>query len=305
MRVYRYPSTFAQKGVSRGRNLATEGVLAFSARATNSRPQDSSLCYPACFAQNAFSAPGHKYTLMLPHCVALGTPPRAQINKDSPTVLRCLYLIKRAWNKPNSSNSGGICLSELGFIPTFLARKSEWCFRMERCIPGKVWWRLVQSSKKCVPFDDSAHVPALTNDESDEIGRLTLAVMAAGSRRDPTAKGNRSTLALCEITASSRLAKHSKSSPAELRLKLCEIYASVCIWQLGLSCVESMPLCASGSRAACAFLTPLVDCNNTAERARTGRRTRAHRAKFISQIAAALAGNSGSEIATLKDQWQQ
>ncbi|KAI8514743.1 hypothetical protein Bbelb_073340 [Branchiostoma belcheri] len=106
MRVYRYPSTFAQKGVSRGRNLATEGVLAFSARATNSRPQDSSLCYPACFAQNAFSAPGHKYTLMLPHCVALGTPPRAQINKDSPTVLRCLYLIKRAWNKPNSSNSG-------------------------------------------------------------------------------------------------------------------------------------------------------------------------------------------------------
>ncbi|KAI8497158.1 hypothetical protein Bbelb_251070 [Branchiostoma belcheri] len=28
-------------------------------------------------------------------------------NKDSPTVLRCLYLIKRAWNKPNSSNSGG------------------------------------------------------------------------------------------------------------------------------------------------------------------------------------------------------
>ncbi|KAI8505870.1 hypothetical protein Bbelb_162230 [Branchiostoma belcheri] len=27
-------------------------------------------------------------------------------NKDSPTVLRCLYLIKRAWNKPNSSNSG-------------------------------------------------------------------------------------------------------------------------------------------------------------------------------------------------------
>ncbi|KAI8478259.1 hypothetical protein Bbelb_016880 [Branchiostoma belcheri] len=107
MRVYRYPSTFAQKGVSRGRNLATEGVLAFSARATNSRPQDSSLCYPACFAQNAFSAPGHKYTLMLPHCVALGTPPRAQINKDSPTVLRCLYLIKRAWNKPNSSNSGG------------------------------------------------------------------------------------------------------------------------------------------------------------------------------------------------------
>ncbi|KAI8499164.1 hypothetical protein Bbelb_229280 [Branchiostoma belcheri] len=95
------------KGVSRGRNLATEGVLAFSARATNSRPQDSSLCYPACFAQNAFSAPGHKYTLMLPHCVALGTPPRAQINKNSPTVLRCLYLIKRAWNKPNSSNSGG------------------------------------------------------------------------------------------------------------------------------------------------------------------------------------------------------
>ncbi|KAI8512360.1 Dynein heavy chain 3, axonemal, partial [Branchiostoma belcheri] len=99
-----------EKGVSRGRNLATEGVLAFSARATNSRPQDSSLCYPACFAQNAFSAPGHKYTLMLPHCVALGTPPRAQINKDSPTVLRCLYLIKRAWNKPNSSNSGGVRL---------------------------------------------------------------------------------------------------------------------------------------------------------------------------------------------------
>ncbi|KAI8481004.1 hypothetical protein Bbelb_412440 [Branchiostoma belcheri] len=78
MRVYRYPSTFAQKGVSRGRNLATEGVLAFSTD-TNSRPQDSSLCYPACFAQNAFSAPGHKYTLMLPHCVALGTPPRAQM----------------------------------------------------------------------------------------------------------------------------------------------------------------------------------------------------------------------------------
>ncbi|KAI8516992.1 hypothetical protein Bbelb_055730 [Branchiostoma belcheri] len=31
-------------------------------------------------------------------------------NKDSPTVLRCLYLIKRAWNKPNSSNSGGVRL---------------------------------------------------------------------------------------------------------------------------------------------------------------------------------------------------
>ncbi|KAI8500067.1 hypothetical protein Bbelb_223840 [Branchiostoma belcheri] len=77
MRVYRYPSTFAQKGVSRGRNLATEGVLAFSARATNSRPQDNR-------------------TIMV-----------VSSNKDSPTVLRCLYLIKRAWNKPNSSNSGG------------------------------------------------------------------------------------------------------------------------------------------------------------------------------------------------------
>ncbi|KAI8500485.1 hypothetical protein Bbelb_220510 [Branchiostoma belcheri] len=28
-------------------------------------------------------------------------------NKDSPTVLTCLYLIKRAWNRPNSSNSCG------------------------------------------------------------------------------------------------------------------------------------------------------------------------------------------------------
>ncbi|KAI8511028.1 hypothetical protein Bbelb_119440 [Branchiostoma belcheri] len=28
-------------------------------------------------------------------------------NKDSPTVLPCLYLIKRAWNRPNSSNSCG------------------------------------------------------------------------------------------------------------------------------------------------------------------------------------------------------
>ncbi|KAI8478614.1 hypothetical protein Bbelb_436480 [Branchiostoma belcheri] len=99
---------------------ATEGVLAFSARATNSRPQDSSLCYPACFAQNAFSAPGHKYTLMLPHCVALGTPPRAQINKDSPTVLRCLYLIKRAWNKPNSSNSGGGNAEDVSFMVSVL-----------------------------------------------------------------------------------------------------------------------------------------------------------------------------------------
>ncbi|KAI8486806.1 hypothetical protein Bbelb_355540 [Branchiostoma belcheri] len=28
-------------------------------------------------------------------------------NKDSPTVLPCLYLIKRTWNRPNSSNSCG------------------------------------------------------------------------------------------------------------------------------------------------------------------------------------------------------
>ncbi|KAI8499393.1 hypothetical protein Bbelb_231570 [Branchiostoma belcheri] len=28
-------------------------------------------------------------------------------NKDSPTILPCLYLIKRAWNRPNSSNSCG------------------------------------------------------------------------------------------------------------------------------------------------------------------------------------------------------
>ncbi|KAI8501148.1 hypothetical protein Bbelb_212430 [Branchiostoma belcheri] len=28
-------------------------------------------------------------------------------NKHSPTVLPCLYLIKRAWNRPNSSNSCG------------------------------------------------------------------------------------------------------------------------------------------------------------------------------------------------------
>ncbi|KAI8497078.1 hypothetical protein Bbelb_250270 [Branchiostoma belcheri] len=31
-------------------------------------------------------------------------------NKDSPTVLPCLYLIKRAWNRPNSSNSCGVRL---------------------------------------------------------------------------------------------------------------------------------------------------------------------------------------------------
>ncbi|KAI8501062.1 hypothetical protein Bbelb_211570 [Branchiostoma belcheri] len=83
MRGYRYPSTFAQKGVSRGRNLATEGVLAFSTTTVMQIWRLSPTKSGSVRPRHKLSSPGQFTLLPSMLCAKCVLGPRTQIHANA------------------------------------------------------------------------------------------------------------------------------------------------------------------------------------------------------------------------------